>query len=476
MLWRIMRHEWRTLTADRTVWLVAALFLGIVGYGLYNGIAWTSFQEATLAEVAAAEEARIAEMRGRLVEIEAGRAQGGFNDPGNPASVGSAGVRHAVLPAAPLASFAVGQSDLHPYYVRMTTREDARALIKNGEMENPTNLLSGRFDLAFVVVFLFPLLILALSYNLLSQERENGTLAMVLSHPVALSRLVAGKVALRFLLIVGLAVGLALLGALATGALGGAGGAGRFALWAAVVAAYGVFWFAAALGINALGRTSAWNATALLGVWLALVVVAPALIHVAASTLHPVPSRVEMIQAMRVASDEANRAGSTLLAQYFEDHPEMAPMAGEPNMGDFWTRSFAVQAEVARMTAPVQEHFDRQLAGQQALVARYRYLSPAILAQEALNDISGTGTARFERFRGEVERFHAEYTGYFVPRMFQGARLGAADYDEIPRFAFEEEPAGEVAGRLWLALLGLVLPAGAVGAAAAGRLRRYPVR
>jgi ABC-2 type transport system permease protein len=51
-------------------------------------------------------------------------------------------------------------------------------------------------------VFLFPLRILALSYNLLSAEREQGTLALVLSQPVRLSTVVLGKLVARFGLVV----------------------------------------------------------------------------------------------------------------------------------------------------------------------------------------------------------------------------------------------------------------------------------
>jgi hypothetical protein len=34
MLTRIIRHEWRTMAADRSIWLVAALFLAIVGFSV----------------------------------------------------------------------------------------------------------------------------------------------------------------------------------------------------------------------------------------------------------------------------------------------------------------------------------------------------------------------------------------------------------------------------------------------------------
>ena len=64
-------------------------------------------------------------------------------------------------------------------------------ITKNNELENPVNLMTGAFDIAFVVIFLLPIFILAISYDLLSSERERGTLAMILAHPISLKELMA---------------------------------------------------------------------------------------------------------------------------------------------------------------------------------------------------------------------------------------------------------------------------------------------
>jgi len=459
MLRSIIRHEWRTLAADRTLWLVSALFLGVVGYGVLNGVTWTGFQERTLAELSVTEQERLAGLRANLEEMQrAGIRSGGFSDPGDPGAVGGQGVRNAVLPPASLAAFSVGQSDLLPYYVRVSTRDDARAIFRNGEMENPTNLLSGRFDLAFVIVFLLPLVILALSYNLLSGEREAGTLPLVLSHPVSLRTLLAGKLAFRFVLVCGLVVGLAALAVLVLGT-GQGDSLPRFLLWSAVVLVYSAFWFAVAVVVDSLGRTPAFNATAVVALWLALVLIAPALIHASATAMHPVPSRVEMIQAMRLASDEANAAGSQILAQYFQDHPEMADLAGSGGGNEFWVQSFAVQAEITRQTAPVQGLFDRQLARQQALVDRWRFLSPAVLAQEALNDVSGTGAGRFRHFREQAESFHTEYVDFFMSRAMAGQRFRPDDYENFPAYEYTPEPLRAAVTRVGISLAGIGVPA-----------------
>ena len=57
----------------------------------------------------------------------------------------------------------------------------------------------GQFDAAFVVLFLYPLLIFAVSFDLTATERDRGTLRMVLAQPVTLRDVVAGKMIVRAL-------------------------------------------------------------------------------------------------------------------------------------------------------------------------------------------------------------------------------------------------------------------------------------
>jgi ABC-2 type transport system permease protein len=181
-----------------------------------------------------------------------------------------------------------------------------------------------------------------------------------------------------------------------------------------------------------------------------------------------------MIQATRRASAEATAKGSQLLAKYFEDHPELTA-GGQADPNDFYTRNIAVQSETERLIQPVLDHFDRQVAGQQALVDRFRFLSPAIVTQAALNDLAGTGVARYRHFLTLVEQFHQQWQAFFYPRIVQKAQLQAADYDGFPTFQFYEESASAVTRRVLIGLLGIVLPALLIGWYGLRALRRYPL-
>jgi ABC-2 type transport system permease protein len=472
---RMLRHEWRMLTSDATLAIVAVVFLAAIAYGAWNGVRWVRFQTDAIAAATQEERTRFAQHEAAIARLTREDAKvPAFADPRNPASAGGRfGARYAVLPPLPVAPLAIGQSDLLPYYVKMTT--DAKETVTSGtELENPQRLLSGRLDLAFVLIYLYPLLILAISYNLLSAEHEQGTLALVLSQPVSLQRLIVAKVAVRFLVLLATVVGFATIALLISGVnVTSPDVTARLPLWLAAIAVYGAFWFALAIAVASLGRPSAANAMLLAGAWLVVVVLLPSAFNLLVTSLFPVPSRVEMVQAVRDASDDANRQGSQLLAKYYEDHPELAAGGAEQAMNDFNVIRVAVGAEVEGRVRPVLDRYERQLASQQRLIDRLRVLSPAILMQDAINDIAGTGTARHRHFMAQVGRYHEAWRQFFVPRIMQRTQL--ATFGDIPVFRWDEESMTRVAGRVGLSVGLIALPALLLAAYGLAALRRFAV-
>ena len=460
----VLRNEWRLLMADRVLRIVLGLFAVLLVYALANGLVRMRFQERTVETVHTRNVERISAVEQELATIESGAEPASrFADPRAPNVLGGARGRHtAVLEPGPLTALAVGQSDLLPYYYDVNIYTNESSFHQNGEVENPLNLMVGRFDLAFVVIYLLPLLVLALSFNVLSEEREQGTLALTLSQPVSARSVVAVKLAFRALLLVGMVLTTSLLGILVTG---GFSAPSRVLLWCATVVTYALFWFVLAAWVNTLRRSSAWNATILVGAWLVLVVVLPAAINIASGLLHPLPSRVQMVTAQREASNDAVNHRSELLTRYLEDHPEMVGgvVADEPGLGALaWAATAAVNRRLEEVTG---EH-DARRAEQIALVRRYRFLSPPLLAQEVLIDAAGTGDARFIRFQSQVREFAEQWREFFVPAILAGDRMDASVLSDVPRFRLTDEESADVARRasVPLTVLGGLLVLAGVGA------------
>lgn len=470
MIRHIIRTDLRNLAADRSLPAVATIFVLLLCYGAWNGAGWVKSQRATLDAAIGEQNTRLAGLASRIAAAE-GANLSPFQDPRMPNVTGSReGVPYLTLPPASLAVLAIGQSDLYPYYVKAST-QSTEAVMSADEIENPSNLLSGRFDLAFVLVYLYPLLILAMSYNLLSAEKEQGTLVLTLSQPVSLGTLLRGKIAARASVLGGLAIALS---AVATAAGGTSIFSSAMLQWTAVLAIYGGFWLALAVVVNALGRSSAANALILCACWTVLALIVPSAVNLAAASTYPVPSRVEMIQAIRQASREAAKQGGLLLAKYLEDHPELAP-EGNGLAPDAASTALAVQQETERMIAPVLRRFDEQLSGQQRIAERFRYLSPAVLAQAAMNDLAGSSVERFENFRQQVDQFLAGWRAYFSRKILAREMMRPEDVAKLPRFTYVDEDPAAVRTRVLWSLAGMLLPTVLLAMAGGRLLRAYRV-
>lgn len=473
MLRSIIVNEWKTVSRNAALWSAAAILVVLVLVGARNGARAVAIQAERHAQLVAEEAQRLAETRERLRELARDNPPLGRRDPRNAADVAATfGASYALLPPAPLTALSTGQSDLMPGYYKIGLDTNP-ALASAEELENPTNLLIGNLDVAFVLVFLCPLVILALSYDLLSADKERGALALALAQPVSLSTLVAGKVLARGAIIVGLIAALALAGALAAGVPMSAPGAlSGLGAYFGVACIYALFWFSAAVFVNALGLRSSSNAVALAGVWVVLVLVAPSAVGIGASARYPIPSRIEMVQAMRVASRETSEEASRSMAGMFADHPEMAAL-GAIDMEDYQSRRVFLDEEVRRRIQPVVQRFEESVVEQQGVVERFKYISPAVLTLQGLNHVSGTSYERYRRFQSEVGLFVEEWREHFLPLIFAKQPFQEADLETLPRFEMPPGSAANEAPQILASITPIFLVTLALAIAARWRFRRY---
>ena len=91
--------------------------------------------------------------------------------PSEPMTVGRRYPRLAVMQPETLSFLATGQSDMYTHFKSPTVYGNNFAL-DYSEMVNPVQLLFGNFDLAFVIIYILPLLIIAFTFNILSKEKE----------------------------------------------------------------------------------------------------------------------------------------------------------------------------------------------------------------------------------------------------------------------------------------------------------------
>jgi ABC-2 type transport system permease protein len=478
-LWLIVRYEARILVADRTLPLVCCVLALMIAYGLFVGLAQATLRDRMVTEVLKHEqEAQEKNIRTLQSVLTGKEALVPFSNPANPAAMaGSLSGRHTTIPNAPLAALAIGQSDMMPNYYRITYLSKVQFMYDT-EIENPWNLLSGHFDLAFVIVFVLPLLVITLGYNLLSAEREQGTLRMLCSQPVTIATLLAGKIIVRMLALIAVAVVLPLTALLVIRPeTRDAGQLMLMASWSGLVTAYTLFWFAAAALVNVTGRSSSTNALIMVAIWTLLVLILPVMMNLIVSVVSPAPSRTELASRTRAVTAESLREYEDLYSadyRYASDPEALLVKDGHIEVPSRMRAFFLAKRKVDEQIEPLLRRFDQQLLQQQTLVDRMSFLSPAILVNEAMNAIAGNDSRRFLAFKNQTEAFHNTWREYFSPKILDDRAMTTRDLLSLPQWHWSEIPDSETNWSIaWRTALILAL-ALAIGGLALARSQHSP--
>ena len=219
----------------------------------------------------------------------------------------------------PLTALSIGQRDVNSSLQRVTIRglEGQRY---DTDLHNPANLQTGNLDLGFVIIYLFPLLIIAFTYDLLSEEKERGTWRLVVSQSRSALRYLGHKLLVRAGLVYAV---LLLLYAIAfwwlslpldESTLG----------FIVLSVLYLAFWLALCCWVVSLQRPSSFNALGLLSLWVVLAVLLPASLTTWLSTRYPVPEALSTTVEQRDGYHEKwDMEKEATMTPFFAEYPQV---------------------------------------------------------------------------------------------------------------------------------------------------------
>lgn len=329
---------------------------------------------------------------------------------------------------APLAFAALGMRDVAPYMLRVRAL-GLEAQIQDGDIFNPQIALAGRFDFAFVLVFLAPLFVIALFHDLVSGEREAGRQRTLDALPRGGAALWRRRTGLRLVLLwatLGLPFAVA---ALAEGVVFGV-----VLLVLGVILAYLLFWIALAALVGRLRWTSVANAATLAAAWLVLVLIVPTLGHVVIDRLVPVGQGAEIALAQREVVNHAwDIPRAATMRRFYAAHPEWSD---SPPLGaDFhykWYLAFHQNGDEA--VAPRARAYRAALERRDRAGRALGWLLPSVGVQALLTRLARTDLAAQLAYQDRIRAFHARLRSFYYDYVFHDRPFGRADFGRAPRF------------------------------------------
>ncbi len=325
-----------------------------------------------------------------------------------------------------LAGLSIGQRDVNSSVQSVTIRA-LEAQKYDTDLNNPYNLLSGNLDLSFVIIYLFPLLIIAFTFNLLSEEKEGGTWQLVTAQSTSPIKYLLAKLAVRAIAVV---IVFALLLLLSIPILSIQWNK-TFALFAATCVGYLIFWIALCFLFVTFKKSSGFNAVALLSSWVLLTVLLPAGVNNIITNRYPVPEALQTIIKSRDGYHKKWDVDKTVtMSKFFELYPQFKNYP-VPDKAFSWLWYYAMwhmgdhdamkDAQEMRSKLLQRENTSRTVAA----------FLPTMHAQLQLNDIAKTGMLNHISFLDSTTAFHEKMRLFFYPKIFENANVNSVDWHRI---------------------------------------------
>lgn len=341
-----------------------------------------------------------------------------------------------VLETGPLAQLSAGFAGIAPS-MHMIKLGAARPMSNVDPIEHPARRRYGRVDFSFAFLVFLPIGLIPLAYLIYRKCVQRGSTEKLLSGRSTLFDFIVERVLLPLFASGGYVALVTLACLYAAGTrLGSNEQLGLILLWMLMVALYLLFWLML-FGLFLLQSGS--FSSAILkytGSYLILVFLVPQFIETVSLAVEQPRGRLPLIVERRKLTSMAKRSEPADFDRYVV-RQGFKPMDWSTPI----PKAQAVALENLRVeesVAPQLKDFEETVTQLDRIAQYTSWLTPFLTAQYGVDDLAGTGVARYSRFRTKAIEFHEVWRKYALGFL---ARREFLDFDSLrnaPKFKFEE--------------------------------------
>ncbi|GGE96159.1 DUF3526 domain-containing protein [Flavobacterium limi] len=334
----------------------------------------------------------------------------------------------------PLNSLAIGQRDVNPSIQSVTIR-GLEGQKYDSELNNPSNLLLGNLDFSFVLIYLFPLLIIAFTYNIVSEEKESGTWKIVATQSDNTFLYILKLFYIRILSLLALVTIILIIAVI----LLNIPFDNSLLTFYIISILYILFWFTVCFFMVSLQKDSNFNAVILLTVWLFLIIILPAAINTYIVNKYPVPEALELTLKQRNAYHEKwDMDKKTTMNKFYSHYPQFKSYV-LPDEEFSWLWYYAMQQmgddESAKQSLELQTKLKQRNQTSQSIAQ----FIPTLHTQILLNEIAKSDLENQLLFMQKTTAFHEKMRLYFYPKIFDNAPVAKENWSEFEVETFEDK-------------------------------------
>ncbi len=413
----LLQVEWlRFIRNPVNLWVIAAFFALLMASAIWSGLAASEFRAKALQPQSQSQSGNSqvrAEMHDAPVTGKGGETS---------RLADNTTVR---LPALGGLALSVRQMDLLGSELRISTRSRYTDGRNSDQLFNPLLRELGLLDFSSILALLLPLTVIALTYGLVQEDREQGVWRLVCAQMPRPWLLVFAALAVRFVMVLITAAAASLLAFMLDS------GSTLYAAthWLVFVSVFAGVWIAISGLFLLLPVSSGAAAVGLLGVWLVTTFAVPAGLSWAANGMQPMPSRLEAIVDIRRVQAQTSKQQAELLSAWYRAHPEIAESLKEPPRE---IAGLPANLELDSKVRPLMYRFDEVREAHFEFMERWSAFSPGLAAVLMADRLAGVDAPRYAEYIQAVNQFEDRWRAFFVPGIMGRQGMSAADYEQLP--------------------------------------------
>lgn len=339
----------------------------------------------------------------------------------------------------PLSALSVGASNTWPDLYRIHGVSLSKTVQRSDEVR-PVASVYGPFDATFVVMAIAPLVVIGLTFNASSRDRESGLQNLVVAQTPSLGKLMAVRCFVRAGLVIVL-VACVVNGALliAFGSQFDLNVVSNLIIWNVVASLYLLIWAALSLFVNSFAKSSSANGAALLLLWLILVLIIPRLVSNVVEKAVPTLPESELVEREKSSIDEASENVDELLQRFQSENPEIELRLDDEQQMTLAGYLLAHSEAGRKATEDISSHYSAQ-----SLRARYLsfcdWISPAISFRNQSDQCSGNSERAFIAFTARAAEVQAQVVEVFLQPSITNQECTIETIATLPSFQESKIP------------------------------------
>lgn len=299
--------------------------------------------------------------------------------------------------------YSIGQAEQFGFYKQITFWASTYDTDMSNEISNPERLQIGTLDFSFVILFLLPLVLLILVYNLKASENEQGFLPLIELQTTEKNKWLFARFSFYTLLLLLIGILLICYGASLTNIISNDANAFKQIILLSFL--YLLFWSILFFFISKQGKTIINNSLKMIGIWLVFCFIIPGTIHQYISIVNPANLMTSYIDSKREdRSALFNLPNDSLKAKLFDLYPEIV----DSNLAKDSTKIvFAINQSSASLANDLVKKAIKpiELENQvkNTLLRNTFWFNPVIFFQNKFNRISQTQYDDYQKYREIIQ-------------------------------------------------------------------------